>query len=87
MKLKYEFEAVNMGDEIILVPVSEGSKQVHGIIKTNASGLEILNLIKESISEDSIADTLSTKYDNNRNELLDFIRTVLKPLRENGLIE
>lgn len=87
MKLKYEFETVDMGDEIILVPVGEGAKWVHGIIKLNKSGLEIINLMKKCVSEDNVVDALATQYENNRDDLLNYVRCVLKPLRENGLIE
>ena len=33
MKLKYTFEAVDMGDEIIFVPVGDKASEVHGVLK------------------------------------------------------
>ncbi len=87
MKLKYEFETVDMGDEIILVPVGEGAKQVHGVVKLNESGLEIVNLIKDGTGEEDIVNKLAARYENSREDLLRYVRDVLKPLKENGLIE
>ncbi len=87
MKLKYEFEAVDMGDEIILVPVGDGAKKVSGVFKLNASALEIVGLLKSSTSEDSIVDALAAKYENARADLQGFVRDVLEALRDRDLIE
>ena len=87
MKLKYEFETVDMGDEAILVPMGIGAKQVHGIVKLNDSGLEIIDLIKTNASENAVVDVLDAKYENNREELERFVHCVVGILRENGLID
>ena len=38
MRLKHFFETIDMGDEIIMVPVGASAQQVHGVIKLNESG-------------------------------------------------
>ena len=46
MKLKNTFESVDMGNEIIMVPVGKSAEQVQGVLKLNAEGLEIMNMLE-----------------------------------------
>ena len=80
MKLKYTFEMVDMGEEIICVPVGEGADQVHGVLKLNAEGREILDFLKEETTEKAIVDALAAKYENERAILVGYVRTVLDSL-------
>lgn len=86
MKLKYSFEAINMGEEIIYVPVGEGAAQVHGVLKLNPQGQEILELLKNDITIGQIVDTLSAKYINSKNDLIDYVDSVLGVLRDANLL-
>lgn len=86
MKLKYDFEAIELGDEIVLVPIGEHSDKVRGILKVNNSTMEILSLLKNNISENQIIITLQGKYENNPQILNNYIQKVLSVLRENDLI-
>ena len=87
MRLKYSFESVDMGDEIILVPVGENSNEVHGVVKLNREGLEIVNLLKEDTTLDSIVETLSNKYENDRNTITLWVKKAINTLNESGLID
>jgi len=87
MKLKYTFEAVDMGEEIICVPVGEGAAQVHGILKLNAEGREIIDLLKEETTEDAVISALAAKYENDRATLAGYVRNVLDSLRSAGLLD
>lgn len=87
MNVKYEFDAVDMGSEIVLVPIGEGAGKVGGVVKLNASALEIVNLIKTNTTEDGIVDTLALKYENSRADLQRYVRNVIKTMTESGLIE
>ena len=87
MKLKYDFESVDVGDEIIFVPVGEGASQVHGVLKLNAEGKEILDLLKENTTETDIINTLSAKYENERQILANYVRKIVHTLQDAGLIE
>ncbi len=86
MKLKYSFEAINMGEEIIFVPVGEGSAQVHGVLKLNPQGQEILELLEKETTIDQIVETLSAKYNNSKNDLVDYVNSVLDVLRDANLL-
>lgn len=87
MKLRYTLEDVDMGDEIISVPVGESAGKVHGILKMNAASQEILNLLRHDITEDEIVTVLAEKYENDRNQLAIYVKRVLSELREAGLLE
>ena len=86
MKLKYTFENVNMGDEIISVPVGDGASEVHGVLKMNESGREIMELLQDETTEEKILDYLTAKYENSREELAVNVRETIAKLREAGLI-
>ena len=86
MKLKYSFEAINMGEEIIFVPVGEGSAQVQGVLKLNPQGQEILELLEKETTIDQIVETLSAKYNNSKNDLVDYVNSVLDVLRDANLL-
>ena len=87
MKLKYTFECVDMGDEIIYVPVGEGAANCHGVLKMNKEGQEIVTLLKNEISENQIIDILSSKYTNDKDLLLKYVRSVIKELKAAGVLE
>ena len=86
MKLKYTFEAVDMGDEIVCVPVGEGASEMHGVLKINKEGQEILELLKEETTEEQIVNTLAAKYQNDRTVLIEYVRNTIDSLRGAGLI-
>ena len=87
MKLKYTFESINMGDEIISVPVGDGAAQVHGILKLNNEGQEIFNLLEKETTEEQVVDTLAAKYENDRTTLAGYVHAVLDKLRAADLLE
>lgn len=87
MKLKYSFDSVNMGDEIIAVPVGDGAEEMHGVVKLNQSGNEIMELLKEDTTEENIINILASRYENNRKEIKEHVHLVLNKLRDAGIIE
>lgn len=87
MRLKYNIEMVDMGDEIIGVPIGEGAQEIHGVLKLNKEGLEIINLLNEKTDEESIVSYLSTKYENDRKTLEKYVRDTINTLRKEGLVE
>lgn len=87
MRLKYSFEPVDMGDEIISVPVGKGANQVHGVLKLNNEGLEILNLLINDTTEEQIISTLALKYENEPAQLSAFVHKVITILHEADLLK
>lgn len=87
MKLKYTFETVNMGDEIILVPVGENASEVHGVIKLNAEGKEIVDVLQNDTSEEFIIQMLMGKYSNDPDEIKKYVKDVIGILQKEDLLE
>ena len=63
MRLKYEFETVELNDHFIAVPVGDDTDKYHGVLKLNDTALSILNLRKEEITVDEIVEKLADRYD------------------------
>lgn len=87
MKLKYTFENVDMGNEIISVPVGDGANNVHGVVKLNKEGKEILELLKEDVTEQQIVSKLMEKYENDRATLEKWVAKVIVTLKKANLLE
>ena len=87
MKLICDFEMVDMGTEIIAVPVGGKADQVHCVIKLNESGRIILELLTKGTTEEQILNMLCNKYRNDREELEQYIRDVVLLLNSYGVIE
>ena len=86
MKLKYSFEIIDMGEELIAVPVGESANHVRGVLKMNREGAEIMQLLGSETDMKKIVDTLASKYDNDPNSLNKFVRSFVENLRSSGLL-
>ena len=87
MKFKYSFEFVNMGDEIIMVPVGDGANEVQGVIKLNEEGQKIVQLLMQGMSEESIVELLNKEYDNDNETLKEYVSKVVSIMKDNNIIE
>lgn len=87
MKLKYIFETVDMGDEFIAVPVGDNAEQIHGVLKLNKAGNEILSLLNNDTTEEQIVELLSEKYENNNKELTAYVNKFIRFLQDNDMLE
>lgn len=58
MKLQYNFEIMDMGDEIVAVPVGEGAGEFHGMLRMNQDAAEMLRLVQESETPNEVLDKL-----------------------------
>lgn len=87
MRFTCTFESVDMGSEIICVPVGEGSDHIKGVLKLNAEGFEIFEMLMNGMSEEDIVNKLQTKYENDRNSLETYVKGVIGKLIKAGVIE
>ena len=88
MKLKYEFEYIEIGDEINAVPVGDSAEKFHGIVRTSESAREIMKMLEKENDEDSIVKSLSEKYTgSSKNEIGEHVHTFLQELKDAGLVE
>lgn len=75
-----------MGTERIAVPVGENARQFKGVLKINKEGEEILNLLKDDTTEESIVSYLENKYDTDAKVIKGYVESFLKTLREGNLL-
>jgi len=87
MRIKCDFEIVNMGDESIAVPVGSTAKEIQGVLKLNKEGEEILKLLCEGNNEEAIVELLAQKYENDRLSLSQYVSKVVHVLEEATILE
>ena len=85
--MRQKFEFVDMGDEIVAVPVGENAGEMRGVLKVNKEGKEILSLLEEQKDENTIIDTLSKKYDTDRAIISEYVLKFMKQIKDIGIIE
>ena len=86
MKLLYQFEIVDMGSEVIAVPVGKDAEKLHGIIKLNKEGLEIFQMLNADTTVDKIVATLRDKYQNKKDELEKYVIQTIQKMEVDGLV-
>lgn len=87
MKLKYAFESINMGDEIIAVPVGKNAHNLKGVLKLNKEGFDIIDSLKTETSEEEIIDQLSLKYNTEYSIVQKYVHNVIEYLKSVGALE
>jgi len=87
MKLKYDLEFMEVGKDIVAVPVGDNANELHVMININNESKQILELIKESNTPEEVLDKLCKLYPNdNRNELGQQLCDFLNQLIREGLL-
>ena len=87
MKLKYKFESVNLGNEIIEVPVGDNAKQLHGVLKLNKEGELIFQQILAGCDQDQIIAMLSEQYNNDQSTVIKYVNDFFNKMKKLNLIE
>ena len=86
MKLKYEFETTELGDEIIAVPVGDNAMEFKGVLNLNATAAAILKLLKEDTTVEQIVLSLLEEYEADKEELTAFVENFVEKLRSEDLL-
>ena len=87
MKLKYEFETTELGDEIIAVPVGDNARDFSGVLNLNASAAAILKLLGEDTTVDKIVASLMEEFEGSKEELTAFVENFVEKLIKNLKID
>ena len=88
MKLKYNLEFVELGDEIVAVPADSNSDEFHGVIKVNETAKTILELLADDTTVENIIKTLSAENPNTpENEVKTAVEEYIAELNQYELIE
>lgn len=86
MHLKFQLETMELEGKTVAVPISDGTEEFRGVIKVNDIGAFILELLGNEISEDEIIDTLSDRYNVDRNVLASDVHDFLIQFESRGLL-
>lgn len=83
MKLRYQFEIVDIAGEVCAVPVGENSEQLHGVLQLNDVGAKMLQYIAESETPEEVHAKLCADYPEDDKsdigqKLCDFLNQLLK---------
>ena len=87
MKAKYTFEFVKMDDCRVAVPVGDGADQFHGVLKVNETGMAILKLLENEISEEQIVEGIMDQFEGDPGQIREHVMEFLDTLKEEGLID
>lgn len=87
MKLKYDFEIVNAGEETVAVAVGDSADVFHGVIKLNETGKLIFENLKNEKTAEEIVNALFEKYNaTDRETIENAVNDFLKKLGEAELL-
>lgn len=85
MKLKSEYITQEIDGTLFLVAI--GSESFRGIVKSNSTAAYIINLLKNEITLDEIAEAIYAKYDAPMDTIVADMNKVINSLRSIKAIE
>ena len=86
MKLKYEFETVELDGEYMAVPVGDNASELHAMLRLNETASAILELLKAETTEEAVIDGVCARYEGEREEIAAAVREYVRQLRDAGLL-
>ena len=86
MKLKFEFETVELDGEIMAVPVGDNADQFRGLLRLNETAADILSRLKEETTEEQIVEDMLKEYDIDRESLAAHVHSYILKLQEAGVL-
>jgi len=87
MRINSDFTIQKVGTSYVAVPVGETSKTFHGMVRLNATGAFVWNLmVEKDCTEDDLVEALLETYEVDRETAAADVGRVVTILRENGII-
>lgn len=87
MKLKYNFETMELDDRVVAVPVGENVSVFRGVIKMNDTAARILDLLKDDTTEKAIIDSLAEEYEAPLEAIANDVHEYISELQAKGFLE
>lgn len=84
MKLKNSFITHESGDGLLMI--SAGGS-FNGMVRSNSTAKDIINLLKNDITEEQIISAMLEKYDAERETVSADVKSVIASLREIGALD
>lgn len=85
MKLNENFLTQEIDDTQVMV--ATGDTAFSGIVRSNQTAAEIVNLMKEETTRDEVVDKMCAKYDASREEIAADVDMVITTLRKVGALD
>ncbi len=85
MKLNENFLTQEIDDTQVMV--ATGDTAFSGIVRSNQTAAEIVNLMKEETTRDEVVDKMCAKYDASREEIAADVDMVIATLRKVGALD
>ena len=88
MKMLYNFEIMEMGDEFVAVPVGDDRSRFHGMMRMNQEAAEMLRLIQQHRSPEAVLEVLLQSHpDLERNDIGQALCEFLNRLISEGILD
>ena len=88
MKLKYEFEIVEIGDTYAAVPVFEdGDEKIRGVAELNDTGNFIFRKLQAETNREELVKAVFDEYDISEKEAKECVSSFLAILKELNFID
>ena len=85
MKLNENFLTQEIDDTQVMV--ATGDTAFNGIVRSNQTAAEIVDLMKEKTTRDAVVDKMCAKYDASRDEIAADVDMVIATLRKVGALD
>ena len=85
MKLNENFLTQEIDDTQVMV--ATGDTAFNGIVRSNQTAAEIVDLMKEETTRDAVVDKMCAKYDASRDEIAADVDIVIATLRKVGALD
>lgn len=85
MKLNDNFLTQEIDDTQVMV--ATGDTAFNGIVRSNQTAAEIVDLMKEETTRDAVVDKMCAKYDASRDEIAADVDMVIATLRKVGALD
>ncbi len=86
MRLKYQFETMELDDSVVAVPVGEGANYFHGVVKLNGTAALLMDLLKEERTEEELIEILENEYEVSREIIAADVHKCVSDFMEKGLL-
>ena len=86
MKLKYEFENVELDGEIMAVPVGDGAENLCKMLRLNETASDILKLLKEETTEAEVVREMLKVYKSDEATMTKAVHDFVGKLADAGVL-
>lgn len=87
MRLRHEYELLDLDDQVVAVQLGEDTEGFNGVIRLNETAAMIFRGLQQDTSEEALIDLLAEHYDSDRTVLSSDVRKCVSELAHRELIE